>query len=409
VKQHIKKAGMLVTKHPMKIGGGLLSTVLFILYLLSYSTTSKEAFINARVARVLSPAPGILSISNEIKPGFPVAAQQTLGTILATAANNQIIQLTAQCNALDIQIAGLEKQITGLDKRLTAYRGQQAQYSAESTMQRNLERLQTKATLVQLQSELKAIREKNRFTSSQLQGYENLYKKHYISRIKYEKLRSEAVVLKADQDAKAAELQQRLLDSDAATSGLQLTGARTLDAPQQNQRDLTLTIEDMTQDRLQLVAQLNAAQASREAVKAQLGTQELATFHSTFDGVVWSIDTENGAGVQTGSPVMQVMDCNVRWVEAFFDESQAGKVKPGVSVNVRLSSAPLTTWQGKVRTVRAGTGRVSVGESVVMPPPEIARRQLPVKVVTAWIDVNWSSSPDPQTFCMAGRSVTVSF
>ena len=118
-------------------------------------------------------------------------------------------------------------------------------------------------------------------------------------------------------EAKAAELRQRLLDVNAAKSGLQLTGPRTLDAPQQNQRDMSLTIENMQQEKLQLIARKQATTQSIQEVAALLHSRQQAALNSSTDGVIWDVTEESGASVQNGTPIVRILDCRTRWVEAF--------------------------------------------------------------------------------------------
>ena len=65
-------------------------------------------------------------------------------------------------------------------------------------------------------------------------------------------------------------------------------------------------------------------------------------------------------------------------------------------------------WDGEVTAIRFGSGRVTVGQYRVDPPPEVMRRQLPVRVVTAKIKVQWKQwSAHDKTECNVGSSVEV--
>ncbi len=388
------------------IAAAVLAAMTFLLYS-GMKVSSKEAFINGRISTILSPLPGQLVLTKQIAPGQIVLAQQLLGNVTTTQANDQVPGLVNQRTLLEIQLAEIDKQISGIDSRLQLYTEQQKQYLAESQTQKELGEKQSAATLAQLKEELKAITSQAGFSKQQLQSYEDLYRKHFISRIEYEQRKSDNRVLQASQQAKVAELQQRLLDVNAAKSGLQLSGPRTLDAPQQNQRDISLTIENMKQERGQLLARQGATVQSIQEIAALLASRQQAALSSTFDGVVWDVSAENGASVQSGTPIVRILDCNTRWVEAFFDEADANSLRPGMMVTVHLTSSPKTKWKGTIKTIRAGSGRVEVGERNVQPPPEIARRQLPVKVLTAHIDIDWEDIAESASFCLAGRSVTV--
>ena len=342
------------------VAGGVLVAIV-LLFFAGMGVSSKEAFINGRISTVLSPLPGQLVLAKNIAPGQAVRARQSLGNVVTTQANDQIPGLVAQRSALEIQLAELDKQISGIDQRLQVYQQQRQQYLAESRMQQQLGEKQSAATFVQLKEELSAITAQTAFSRQQLQRYENLYQQRFISRMEYEERKNNTRVLQASQEAKAAELRQRLLDVNAAKSGLQLTGPRTLDAPQQNQRDMSLTIENMQQEKLQLIARKQATTQSIQEVAALLHSRQQAALNSSTDGVIWDVTEESGASVQNGTPIVRILDCRTRWVEAFFDEADAGSLRPGMAVTVRLTTASATRWKGTIRTLRAGSGRVAVG------------------------------------------------
>ncbi len=95
------------------------------------------------------------------------------------------------------------------------------------------------------------------------------------SRMEYESVRTTPGCCRPAR-RRNSRLRQRLLDVNAAKSGLQLTGPRTLDAPQQNQRDISLTIENMQQEKLRLIARKQATTQSIQEVAALLHSRQAA-------------------------------------------------------------------------------------------------------------------------------------
>ncbi|WP_152640405.1 hypothetical protein [Xanthomonas sp. MUS 060] len=79
----------------------------------------------------------------------------------------------------------------------------------------------------------------------------------------------------------------------------------------------------------------------------------------------------------------------------------------GTRVKVRAYYGGGNEWDGEVVSVRYGAGRVTVGQYLVDPPPEVLRRQLPVRVATVRIRVNWGRSDADAPLCNVGRSVEV--
>lgn len=126
-------------------------------------------------------------------------------------------------------------------------------------------------------------------------------------------------------------------------------------------------------------------------------------------GVIWSIDSQPQEIVEANKSIIQLLNCQNLWIEAFINETDANKLVVGQEAQININNSSNIQWKGRVETIRAGTGRVEVGQYVVEPPPEIARRQLSVRVATVRIKVNWQKTPRFDDFCLAGRSVNVRF
>jgi hypothetical protein len=106
---------------------------------------------------------------------------------------------------------------------------------------------------------------------------------------------------------------------------------------------------------------------------------------------------------------IQLLNCQNLWIDAFINETDANKLVIEQKAEINLDRSTDVQWQEEVETIRAGVGRVKVGQYVVQPPPEIARRQLPTRVAAVRIKVNWKQIPESNDFCLAGRNVNVRF
>lgn len=394
-----------------KAGRYLLIAVLLLvlLWLFTRKVTSKEAFINASVTQIASPIPGTLAWRPGQYPGAGVIKSQLLGTVTGNASNAQISQLKTVQQTTEYNIADLSQQLNSNQLKIAVRLKQWQQYQQESQQQQQLQRDYTRAGYQQAKAQEAAATQQAFFARAQLKRAAELHRQGYLSDAGFERQRSEAAGLLARAQASQAESRQKTLDSEAARLGLQLSGARTLTGPEQSQRDLQLTLDDLQQARAQLQTELAIARRNLSEINQQLAQQQRAEIRSTLDGMIWSVNAREGDSIGSNTSLIEVIDCQNSWVEAFFDESVAGKLQPGTLVKVSLSptDSRYGTWQGSIEAVRAGSGRVAVGESIVMPPPEIARRQLPVKVVTARIRIEWPAAIKANRFCLAGRSVRV--
>lgn len=394
-----------------KAGKYLLIAVLLLalLWLFTRKVTSKEAFINASVTQIASPIPGTLAWRPGQYPGARVTKSQLLGTVTGNASNAQISQLKTVQQTTEYHIADLSQQLNSNQLKTAVRLKQWKQYQQESQQQQQLQRDYARAGYQQAKAQEAAATQQALFARAQLKRAAELHRQGYLSDAGFERQRSEAAGLLARAQASQAESRQKTLDSEAAHLGLQLSGARTLTGPEQSQRDLQLKLDDLQQARGQLQTELAIARRNLSEINQQLAQQQQAEIHSTLDGMIWAVNAREGDSISSNISLIEVIDCQNSWVEAFFDESVAGQLQQGAQVKVSLSptDSRYGTWRGSIEAVRAGSGRVAVGESIVMPPPEIARRQLPVKVVTARIRIEWPEAIKTNRVCLAGRSVSV--
>jgi multidrug resistance efflux pump len=211
----------------------------------------------------------------------------------------------------------------------------------------------------------------------------------------------------AEVDAQKARIAQHEAELEASALGLDFGGARTMGQPLTRLRELRSEVIDLEQQQQELRRSLEAEKAELVVIDGELRRQNKVQLSAPQSAVIWSIDARPGENVAGGSPILQLVDCRQIWVEAFFDESNAPAFAINQPVKVRLIHGG-KLWTGTVETIRAGTGRVTVGDSVVLPPPEISRRQLPVRVITVRVKMDWASSDlQPGEFCLAGRSAEV--
>ena len=148
-------------------------------------------------------------------------------------------------------------------------------------------------------------------------------------------------------------------------------------------------------------AQIALAENRRVALEQQATALQTKSIAAPFDGVVWSSSAQDGSSVQTHETVLQLIDPKRVWVEAFLSERHAGKFRVGMSVTVRLLD-DRRALQGRVESVRAGVGRIPVGNSAAVAPGEFAQRRIALRVRLE------SENPFPATeFYGVGRSVAI--
>lgn len=148
-------------------------------------------------------------------------------------------------------------------------------------------------------------------------------------------------------------------------------------------------------------AQLGQAEARCWEVERQLALQKEAVVAMPFDGTAWSIAARNGAQVSTHESVLQIIDPERIWVDAFFDERHAGKFAVSTPVVVRTADGK-GTWQGRVESIRGGVGRIPSENFAAGGQGESMRRRISVRV-----KMDPPKLYDASQFFGVGRSVVV--
>ena len=147
--------------------------------------------------------------------------------------------------------------------------------------------------------------------------------------------------------------------------------------------------------------QLVLAEKRRDALEKQAATFQTKTLNAPFDGVVWATSVQDGALIQQHEPVLQLIDPQKVWVDAYLPERHAAKFRVGMTVTVRLLD-DRRALEGRVESVRAGVGRIPFGNAGAVAPGEFAQRRIALRLRLE------SPNPFPASeFYGVGRSVAL--
>ncbi|MGI6453675.1 MAG: efflux RND transporter periplasmic adaptor subunit [Syntrophomonadaceae bacterium] len=115
-----------------------------------------------------------------------------------------------------------------------------------------------------------------------------------------------------------------------------------------------------------LEAQAELARQEMEQAKERL---DMATFIAEFDGVVTSVNAQEGNRVMEGTPLLELCSEEVLEVTANINEIDAGSLEPGQAVRVNCLALPGKEYQGVVYKVggAAVIQRSNSGELVNVP------------------------------------------
>jgi multidrug resistance efflux pump len=149
--------------------------------------------------------------------------------------------------------------------------------------------------------------------------------------------------------------------------------------------------------------QLEGSEQRTAEIRKQMDLQKDSVVTAPIDGIVWSVAGKAGENMDANKLVMQLVNPSRIWVDAFFAERQVKSLKPGLPALVRSLDGTVS-WRGSLETIRAGVGRLAFDTNVAVPPPEMVKRQVAVRVAP-----NWSKPFSAIEFYGVGRSVEVTF
>lgn len=365
---------------------------------------SRQAFINAEIVKVRNPIAGNLELKN-LKPGESIVAGENIGTVanlregvdLEVAKLNlisQIEQAKQDSTSIEAQIAERRRSIAKLEQEANSQQGLGVDYEIQLV---EISKNELDKALFAAQTARKA-RER----------LENLNQQGVIAQQKFEQ--SQLNFNRAQNDVKNARAQVKQAEQkvEAARAGLQIEGSRTLSYSEIRQRELKIEINDLQQEMSQARVFLQSTSAELAKIERQLKLNQQAAIVSPTSGTIWSLESKSGEYAELSTPILKVLNCQNRWVEAFFSERNAEKLYPGKPVRVRLLGAENSKFvNGKVESVRAGSGRVKTGKDIAVPPPDSVRRQVAVRVKLDELQ-NLLEVSSTQ-FCDVGRSAEVVF
>ena len=364
-----------------------------------YNVISDQGYVNAPIIIVRAPIKGNL-ISRNLKPGTSLSKGTVIGSIENSGDPVEQKSFESQIILAQVELTSIK---TKLRDRRVIKRQMQDYLEAQISLQSNYNDQQVK----RYQGELKDAEHEAEFALVEAQRYQELVVKGGISQNAADRLQTNALRAQQVVVSKRALQQEAVAQLEASQQGLQLEGSRTFSDPFIRSQTLDEEIADLEQQEhlIQARIQQNLQELSR--VSDQLKLQKRAILKITQPGVIWSGEDRfiSGGYVSPGDTVVTLIDCQRLWIDTFLAERQVEKLTIGMVAKVRLLSDPKhRILSGRIQTIRSGVGRVVTGDQVAVPPPELIRRNLAVRII---LDTPEQVTSDE--FCGVGRSVAVTF
>ena len=333
---------------------------------------SSSAFINSEMMRVTAPISGYLS--NDLPQKGEIVSNPTHLTLINSynADRRRLLDLEGRKNLAEerAQLAESQlKEVAKLDKeleqRMEAYRQGMIGRLGHEIKEAEAEKEGCLAEVGhrrEIGRRMKGLAEKG--STSQIRSAEALAKQEetatrcQMAAARIERLKSELSALKG---------------------GVYLRDA-TNDVPysQQQRERLFLRKQELETEAKQQGAL--AEELKAEIVEERRRVDNLAKYDLTLpkDHVVWSMPASPGSVVSEGQTVLDLADCDRRFVAVELPESQFEEIKPGDKASVRLIGS--NDWtEGVVRQVRGSAARAD-DRLLAAQVPAAARGNITVEV-----------------------------
>ncbi len=375
-------------------------------YASSSNNLTTQAFVNAPVISIRAPIPGRTSLGADVAVGNKVKLGQEIAVIEADTENPRVSVLRGQLLTLENQRGTLKSELSKIAQEIIHREAEYTLLQSEVVTQTSADIEGAKVSVTMAASNLDSVKLYEQEALRNLEQARELREGNFISSVRFEQLEDEYGRAQARATSAQEQLKRARIALAASQKGVQIDGARSLPYVVTRSRALEESISDLKARSIYIHEQIELITTEVGELESELNKQSMARLESPIDGVIWDIISNDGDGVTQQAPVVKVVNCKSPWVEAFLDESDAANLSVGESVTVQ-DYFNEQKWNGSVISIRYGTGRVTVGQYMVEPPPEVMRRQLPVRVATVKIGVNWGEQLAHNKTCHVGSSVKV--
>lgn len=407
-------------------GLGFLGFAGTFLYTNATTVRSRDAVINGVLVGVRAPEDGILiklrgNVGDIVHPlDGPVAVIQN---DRASRMEPKIINTWLQKRRGEL---GAEQE------KLQQLQGLVASVQADAQNQSRLEVRETSRLVAAAQASLQAAQDNLSRAKADLEGAKARERLAKVNDKRYSELATQGAVAQALADGARAEVEQsqanvtsRARDVDSAAAEVQRL-TRNLEAVEaenqaaelgltlrntRSQFDPRLRLQDLQRNLQEQAALVRGIQQEIKSKEAEL-TQAQQELQQRIDvpvaapitGIVWQHEFREGMQIQKNEQIMQILDCDRRWVDVFVDEKYIRLIHPGMKATIELYGGANRRFRATVTKIRSGLGRLNPGEDLVIPIPENYPRQTQVRVT-----FDSAGQKSQGNFCYVGYTARVVF
>ncbi len=363
------------------------------------SYVSSSAVVNAPLVAVRAPFDGVLL---EGSPAFAtgVSAGGRLLRLGAERQNHDAIEaVRAEVGATRAEIAALAEQIGAVSELRTDLRERIAAHDGAVAMYLAAERREAEAALQSAEVQRRQVEaEQDRIAQLAQTGT--------ASQAALERVQADHQMATAEVEERAARRDALDLEARSLGRGIAIDGATDGGVyARQRLDEVTLQLAGLTARRDTLLGRLAALEAQSAAIEADLARRRAFEPVAAAPAVVWRATPARGASVAVGDTLMELLDCEQRFVEVSLPGRHFERVRPGDPATILFKGAGARVG-GRVEAV-GGAGARFDHPSLASDPAEIGVGD--VQVLVRLDPVDPSDADVAASFCDVGRTAEVRF
>lgn len=301
------------------------------------------------VARSISVAATIDGRLDSKPPA--VGSKVNAGDLLARLRNGRIdrsrlAELETQRDFLHSEIESAREERSGLKAMLKRYETRTSVYSMRITKDLEFKKRQT-------QYALGAAIEHARLKAAELGRLISLDKKSLVSKAKLDEARAEESIARNDVASLEAQLSRIDLRLRSLAANMMLREDGDTSYWEKTVDSLRMRLFDNKQRISTLEAQLKQVRAQAEVERARLDLNFVEEHRAPFDGVVNAVFTNHGKHVISGTPLLEILDCDHPIVIVPIPEDRFGEFSIGQAATITPLDSD-ETIKGTVQHISSG-------------------------------------------------------